>query len=75
MATWRAGRYSAVRQRIGRLRLPSAPGLGIRLDESVLSKYRLVAGKVPDGNYSDMAFGPAETEPVPAYSAGWHESA
>jgi L-alanine-DL-glutamate epimerase-like enolase superfamily enzyme len=59
----------------GRLRLPSAPGLGIRLDESVLGKYRLVAGKVPDGNYSDMAFGPVVTEPVPAYSAGWHESA
>lgn len=59
----------------GRLRLPSAPGLGIRLDKSVLGKYRLAPGRVPDGNYSDMAFGSEAAEPVPAYSAAWHESA
>jgi hypothetical protein len=59
----------------GRLRLPSALGLGIRLDESVIGKYLLAPGKIPDGNYSDMMFGPAAPEPVPAYSAAWRESA
>ncbi len=54
----------------GRLQLPAGPGLGIRLDDSVLARYRLDPGPVPDGNYSDMAFGP----PSPAtasYQSAW----
>ena len=54
----------------GRLQLPTAPGLGVRLDESVLDRYRLAPGPVPDGNYSDMMFGPAPAPAAP-YAAAW----
>jgi D-galactarolactone cycloisomerase len=54
----------------GRLRLPAEPGLGVRLDQTVLDTYRLAPGPVPDGNYSDLQFGPAPAPGVP-YSAAW----
>jgi L-alanine-DL-glutamate epimerase-like enolase superfamily enzyme len=55
----------------GRLHLPSAPGLGISLDDAVIARYRLPAGPVPAGNYSDMVFGATPTAAVPPYSATW----
>lgn len=54
----------------GRLQLPTAPGLGVRLDESVLDRYWLAPGPVPDGSYSDMLFGPAPAPATP-YAAAW----
>ena len=54
----------------GRLQLPAAPGLGVRLDESVVDRYRLAPGPVPDGNYSDMLLGPAP-DPAAPYAAAW----
>ena len=54
----------------GRLQLPTSPGLGVRLDESVVDRYRLAPGFVPDGNYSDMMFGPAPAPATP-YAAAW----
>ena len=42
----------------GQLRLSDAPGLGVRLNESVVSRYRLADPlAIPDGAYSDMVFG------------------
>ena len=52
----------------GRLQLPTAPGLGARLDERLIARYRLPPGPVPDGNYSDMLFGPRLAATAP-YSA------
>jgi D-galactarolactone cycloisomerase len=57
----------------GRLQLPSVPGLGVRLDEEVIARYRLPPGPVPDGNYSDMLFGPPPPATAP-YSATWREA-
>ena len=54
----------------GRPQLPSAPGLGVRLDETTIARYRLAPGPVPDGNYSDMLFGTRPPAPVP-YTAPW----
>jgi L-alanine-DL-glutamate epimerase-like enolase superfamily enzyme len=53
----------------GQLLLPETPGLGVRLDETVLASYRLPAGRIPDGNYSDMFFGPPpeSATPYPAH--------
>ena len=36
----------------------------------MLDRYRLAPGPVPDGNYSDMMFGPAPAPAVP-YAAAW----
>lgn len=42
----------------GRLQLSEAPGLGIRLNEATLDRYRLTDPfTLPDGSYSDMVFG------------------
>ncbi|MCC7418855.1 MAG: mandelate racemase/muconate lactonizing enzyme family protein [Planctomycetaceae bacterium] len=42
----------------GRLQLSDAPGLGIRLKQSTLDRYRLSdPDTLPDGSYSDMVFG------------------
>jgi D-galactarolactone cycloisomerase len=42
----------------GELQLSDAPGLGIALDASVVRRYRLADPfALPDGSYSDMAFG------------------
>jgi L-alanine-DL-glutamate epimerase-like enolase superfamily enzyme len=54
----------------GRLQLPQEPGLGVRLDETIIARYRLAPGPVPDGNYSDMLFGGRPELPVP-YTAPW----
>lgn len=44
--------------RDGQLSLSNAPGLGIELNESVVNRYRLDNPlQIPDGLYSDMAFG------------------
>ncbi len=52
----------------GRLRLSDRPGLGISLDEETVSRLALPPGTgLPDGNYSDLIFGPqhvAETASV-----------
>jgi len=43
----------------GQLQLPRAPGLGIELDQNVVKSLTLPENShVPDGNYSDMIFGP-----------------
>jgi L-alanine-DL-glutamate epimerase-like enolase superfamily enzyme len=42
----------------GQLQLSNAPGLGVRLNESVVRRYRLADPlAIPDGAYSDMVFG------------------
>jgi D-galactarolactone cycloisomerase len=52
----------------GELPLSKAPGLGIRLNESVLKRYRVDVSKgVEDGSYSDMAFGRSYFTPAPPY--------
>ena len=44
--------------RDGQLQLSDAPGLGIRLNESVVDRYRMADPlTMPDGAYSDMVFG------------------
>ena len=43
----------------GRLRLSDRPGLGISVDEVTLARLALTPGTgLPDGNYSDLVFGP-----------------
>ena len=43
----------------GELKLSSAPGLGIELNEATIDRYRLADPlDIPDGLYSDMVFGP-----------------
>jgi L-alanine-DL-glutamate epimerase-like enolase superfamily enzyme len=43
----------------GMLSLSDRPGLGIELNFDALKKYELPAGQlIPDGNYSDLFFGP-----------------
>ena len=45
----------------GMLQLSNAPGLGIRLSQKVVDRYRFDPLKgIPSGQYSDMAFGEAE---------------
>jgi L-alanine-DL-glutamate epimerase-like enolase superfamily enzyme len=56
--------------RDGQLQLPRRPGLGIRLNQSTIARYRMDDPlKIPDGLYSDMAFGNtasfAPAEPYP----------
>ncbi len=42
----------------GELKLSSAPGLGIELNEAAIDRYRLADPQdIPDGLYSDMVFG------------------
>jgi D-galactarolactone cycloisomerase len=48
----------------GRLRLSDRPGLGISLDEATVSRLELPPGTgLPDGNYSDLIFGPQQVAP------------
>jgi L-alanine-DL-glutamate epimerase-like enolase superfamily enzyme len=57
--------------RDGRLRLGSAPGLGIELDEDVVE--RLAAGygeSMRDGNYSDLVFGTEYATAEPPFDGG-----
>ncbi len=47
-----------LRVRDGQLPMPTAPGLGIELNMKVVERYRMKdALRIPDGAYSDMAFG------------------
>jgi D-galactarolactone cycloisomerase len=54
----------------GELALPQLPGLGITLDEDTVERYSLPPGaSIPEGNYSDMVFGPQFYAPAPPYEA------
>jgi L-alanine-DL-glutamate epimerase-like enolase superfamily enzyme len=58
----------AVRE--GEIALPTAPGLGIELNEDVVDAYTLPPGEpVPDGNYADMVFGQGQYISLPPYPA------
>ena len=52
----------------GYLQLSRAPGLGIELNTRVIEKYRLPdSSRIPDGSYSDMAFGKNYSQLTNAY--------
>lgn len=54
--------------RDGVLRLPDRPGLGVTLNEKTIQKWRLTDPlNIPDGNYSDMVFGPQHLTPAGPY--------
>jgi L-alanine-DL-glutamate epimerase-like enolase superfamily enzyme len=54
----------------GLLLLPDAPGLGIELNEKTIERFHLPADrKIPDGNYSDLIFGPNYFNVPPPYEA------
>ena len=54
--------------RDGLLKLPTAPGLGVELDQATIDRFAVPAGTpVADGNYSDMVFGAAHLTPAPPY--------
>jgi D-galactarolactone cycloisomerase len=56
--------------REGRLHLPRGPGLGIELDEDVVSRLRVPPrSSTPSGNYADLVFGNEPYEAVPPYAA------
>ncbi len=64
----------------GRLSLSDRPGLGIELDEGAVSELSLGPdASLPDGNYSDLIFGPsrpaerpgAQGDPAPAKKEGF----
>jgi L-alanine-DL-glutamate epimerase-like enolase superfamily enzyme len=57
-----------LRVRDGLLSLSDRPGLGIALDPAVLARYRMKdPATMPDGFYSDMAFGADAFAPSPPY--------
>ncbi len=52
----------------GLLQLGRAPGLGIRVNREILERYRLRdPNRIPDGSYSDMAFGKSYNALAGAY--------
>ena len=52
----------------GQLSLTNKPGLGIQLDEDFVSNNTLTDPmNIPDGAYSDMAFGPKHWNPAPPF--------
>jgi D-galactarolactone cycloisomerase len=54
--------------RDGLLRLPDAPGLGIELNPAALARLTLPSDRmIPDGNYSDLIFGPEYFSAPPPY--------
>lgn len=54
--------------RDGMLSLNRRPGLGIQVNRQTLERYRLTNPlELPDGSYSDMAFGPTVLAPTPSY--------
>lgn len=56
--------------RDGEIALPTGPGLGIELNEDLVSSYALPVGRpIPDGNYSDMVFGRGHYVATPPYEA------
>jgi D-galactarolactone cycloisomerase len=57
--------------RDGWLHLSDAPGLGISLNPDALARLTLPRGAtVPDGNYSDLVFGPEHYAVPPPYGPG-----
>jgi D-galactarolactone cycloisomerase len=57
--------------RDGQIELGDAPGLGVEPDAAVLAELALPKiAPLPDGSYSDMAFGPAFFSAAPAYGPG-----
>jgi D-galactarolactone cycloisomerase len=57
--------------RDGMLSLSDRPGLGIELNAAVVERYRMAEPPVlPDGSYSDMAFGEQAFAPSPPYVEG-----
>jgi len=57
-----------LRVRDGELQLSRAPGLGIELNRSVIERHRLKDPlAIPDGLYSDMAFGRGTFKPAVPY--------
>ena len=53
----------------GLLKLSEKPGLGVTLNEKTIERYRMTDPlTVPDGLYSDMAFGKSNFTPAAAYS-------
>ncbi len=55
----------------GEIAMPRNPGLGIELDEDVIARYSLPPdAPLPEGNYSDMVFGPQYYAPAPPYEGG-----
>jgi len=52
----------------GEVAVPQGPGLGIEINEVALERFRLPKGAaIPDGNYSDMVFGPDYFTPAGPY--------
>jgi L-alanine-DL-glutamate epimerase-like enolase superfamily enzyme len=52
----------------GEVAVPQGPGLGIEINEAALERFRLPKGAaIPDGNYSDMVFGPDYFTPAGPY--------
>jgi D-galactarolactone cycloisomerase len=57
-----------LRVRDGMLALSDKPGLGIELNRAVIERYRMADPlTMPDGFYSDMAFGPTAFVSPPPY--------
>lgn len=57
--------------RDGMLKLSDAPGLGIELDMKVVESLTMADPlRVPEGNYSDMVFGPSHWTPPGPYKEG-----
>jgi hypothetical protein len=52
----------------GLLRLPDAPGLGITLNPATIDRLAMPRDHtMPDGNYSDLIFGPQYWSTAPAF--------
>jgi L-alanine-DL-glutamate epimerase-like enolase superfamily enzyme len=55
----------------GEIALPQKPGLGVELNEELIRDYLLPPGSpIPEGNYSDMAFGREHYVELPPYGSG-----
>jgi D-galactarolactone cycloisomerase len=55
----------------GLLRLPDAPGLGIEPNKRTIERLAMAKDStMPDGNYSDMIFGPEHFSVAPPYKTG-----
>jgi len=52
----------------GEIAMPQKPGLGIELNQETVERYALPQGApTPEGNYSDMVFGPQHYAPAGPY--------
>jgi L-alanine-DL-glutamate epimerase-like enolase superfamily enzyme len=53
----------------GEIAMPQKPGLGIELNQETVERYALPQGApTPEGNYSDMVFGPQHYAPAGPYT-------